>query len=129
MQHEVDVLVQRGVATVRVPLDFTAGRAGFGPRLTLEYSSAEGNSAFGISWSLSGLLSISLSGTRGHPRYDGTDRFAFSCWGPVPRLQLEAGGVATSRRRPCGFWVHYYRPLLDTEKATAMTCAFSCPSP
>ena len=53
------------------------GRAGFGPELSLQYSTAQGNSPFGLGWSLS-LPQISRKTEKGIPQYQGNDTFLLS---------------------------------------------------
>ncbi len=41
-----------GTGSLRIPLSLTPGRNGFGPSLSLEYSSGTGNGFFGMGWQL-----------------------------------------------------------------------------
>src|SRR3954447_22237022 len=41
-----------GTASLSIPIATSAGRAGFGPSLALEYDSGAGNGPFGLGWSL-----------------------------------------------------------------------------
>jgi hypothetical protein len=54
--------------SLSIPLALSAGRSGFGPKLSLEYSSGTGNGAFGIGWELS-MPSITRRTDKGLPRY------------------------------------------------------------
>ncbi|WP_165547092.1 FG-GAP-like repeat-containing protein [Kribbella sindirgiensis] len=49
-----------GVAEYEVPLTVVPGRAGFGPNLSVKYSSQSGNGQLGMGFNLSGLSQISL---------------------------------------------------------------------
>ncbi|MCA9702173.1 MAG: hypothetical protein KC431_31920, partial [Myxococcales bacterium] len=57
-----------GSAGMSVPIATSPGRGGFGPALSLTYSSGGGNGPFGQGWSL-GLPAISRKTERGLPRY------------------------------------------------------------
>lgn len=47
-----------GQYSYTIPIEVSAGRAGMAPRLSLNYSSSNGNGALGVGWTLSGLSSI-----------------------------------------------------------------------
>ncbi|HEX8907293.1 MAG TPA: SpvB/TcaC N-terminal domain-containing protein, partial [Longimicrobiaceae bacterium] len=57
-----------GTGNFTVPLNLPAGRNGFGPSLTLSYSTGAGNGPFGLGWSV-GVPAISRKTSRGVPRY------------------------------------------------------------
>jgi hypothetical protein len=42
-----------GTANHSVPIALSAGRGGFGPKLSLDYDSGSGNGIFGLGWQLS----------------------------------------------------------------------------
>ncbi len=58
-----------GTGSMTVPIAASAGRAGFGPGLTLSYDSGAGNGPFGFGWTLS-LPAISRKTEKGLPRYE-----------------------------------------------------------
>ena len=60
-----------------VPIAVSQGRNGFGPALTLEYSSGNGNGPFGLGWQLS-IPRVTRKTEKGLPRYDDTDTFVLS---------------------------------------------------
>ncbi len=111
--HSVNVNPFTGSANVSIPLQFTPGRGEFGPVCSLEYDSLGVNSPFGVGWSLSGLLSISVNTRKHLPRYDGTDEFVFNAVGElVPALDganqwqplvIDAGD----------YWVRLHRPRVE----------------
>ncbi|HEU0051728.1 MAG TPA: SpvB/TcaC N-terminal domain-containing protein, partial [Longimicrobium sp.] len=57
-----------GTGSFAVPLAIPPGRNGFGPKLTLAYSTGAGNGPFGLGWSL-GVPMISRKTSAGVPRY------------------------------------------------------------
>lgn len=66
-----------GTANHRIPIALSPGRQGFGPQLTLDYSSGHGNGPFGMGWQLS-LPRITRKTEKGLPRYDDSDVFVMS---------------------------------------------------
>jgi RHS repeat-associated protein len=61
-----------GTGWMTLPIPTSAGRSGFGPRLSLSYDSGAGNGPFGFGWSLS-VPSISRKTDKGLPKYQDTD--------------------------------------------------------
>jgi RHS repeat-associated protein len=66
-----------GTANHSVPIAISPGRNGFGPKLSLEYSSGNGNSIFGLGWQIT-LPRITRKTEKGLPRYDSDDVFVMS---------------------------------------------------
>lgn len=58
-----------GTGNFSIPLSLPPGREGFGPQLTLGYSTGGGNGPFGLGWSL-GIPNISRKTSKGIPIYD-----------------------------------------------------------
>src|SRR5215470_2203509 len=58
-----------GTGNFTVPIALPAGRNGFQPELNLVYSTGNGNSPFGLGWSLS-VPGVSRKTSKGVPRYD-----------------------------------------------------------
>jgi RHS repeat-associated protein len=83
-----------GTADFSIPIPTTPGRAGFGPQLSLRYSSGNGNGPFGLGWQLS-VPRIARKTEKGLPRYDARDCFVLSGLEDlVPRLaRLPDGDV------------------------------------
>ncbi|HEX6036380.1 SpvB/TcaC N-terminal domain-containing protein [Longimicrobium sp.] len=57
-----------GTGNVTLPISLPAGRGGFGPNLSLAYSTGAGNGPFGLGWSVS-VPAITRKTSRGVPRY------------------------------------------------------------
>ena len=66
-----------GTANHSVPIALSAGRGGFGPKLSLDYDSGSGNGIFGLGWQLS-LPRITRKTEKGLPHYDDHDVFVLS---------------------------------------------------
>jgi RHS repeat-associated protein len=109
-----------GSGSFSAPIYTSAGRAGFGPQLSLSYDSGAGNGPFGFGWSLS-LPSITRKTDKGLPKYiDGVESDVFILSGVedlVPYLE-EGGGQWTRRenRRVVGgqtYRIQAYRPRIE----------------
>jgi RHS repeat-associated protein len=66
-----------GTANHSIPIAISPGRNGFGPKLSLEYSSGNGNGIFGLGWQIT-LPRITRKTEKGLPRYDSDDVFVMS---------------------------------------------------
>jgi RHS repeat-associated protein len=66
-----------GTGNHTIPIAVSPGRNGFGPTLSLQYSSGNGNGAFGLGWELS-IPRITRKTEKGLPKYDDTDVFVMS---------------------------------------------------
>jgi len=66
-----------GTGNHSIPIATTPGRNGFGPALTLQYSSGNGNGVFGLGWELP-IPRITRKTEKGLPKYDDTDVFVMS---------------------------------------------------
>jgi RHS repeat-associated protein len=66
-----------GTGNHSIPIAISPGRSGFGPTLSLQYSSGNGNSIFGLGWELS-IPRITRKTEKGLPKYDDTDVFVMS---------------------------------------------------
>ena len=66
-----------GTGNHSIPIATSPGRSGFGPTLSVQYSSGNGNGPFGLGWQLS-IPRITRKTEKGLPRYDGTDVFVMS---------------------------------------------------
>jgi DNA-binding transcriptional ArsR family regulator len=120
-----------GAGSLSVPLAFSAGRSGFGPKLSVDYGSADGNGVFGFGWRLS-LPSITRRTDKGLPQYrDSGESDIFILSGAedlVPVLLGEEDG----RLRPDeferdGYRIKRYRPRIESlfARIERWTCARS----
>ena len=66
-----------GTGNFTIPIATSPGRAGFGPQLSLGYSTGSGNGPFGLGWQLS-IPRITRKTEKGLPRYDDSDVFVMS---------------------------------------------------
>lgn len=109
-----------GTASMSVPIDSSPGRDGFGPELSLNYSSGAGNSIFGFGWNLD-LPSVSRKTEKGLPRYGGkADSDVFILSGAedlVPFLDKSGQGWEASETQLTVDTVTYlvtrYRPRIE----------------
>jgi hypothetical protein len=66
-----------GTGNHSIPIAISPGRGGFGPTLSLQYSSGNGNGPFGLGWQLS-ISRITRKTEKGLPQYNDTDVFVMS---------------------------------------------------
>ena len=66
-----------GTGNFSVPIYTSPGRSGFGPQLTLQYSTGNGNGPFGLGWQLS-IPRITRKTEKGLPTYTDQDVFVMS---------------------------------------------------
>lgn len=102
-----------GSATFSIPIPASAGRAGFGPQLTLSYDSGSGNGPFGFGWSLA-LPSITRKTDRGLPLYsDATDTFLISGAADLVPVLNAAGDIEDDHESVAGYAIRRYRPRTE----------------
>ena len=96
-----------GTGSMSVPLATSPGRAGFGPKLSLDYDSGSGNGPFGFGWQLS-LPSITRKTDKGLPQYrDPDDSDVFLLSGAEDLVPVDAGELRG------GYNVRRYRPRVE----------------
>jgi RHS repeat-associated protein len=104
-----------GTGSLTVPIITSAGRAGFGPQLSLVYDSGSGNGPFGFGWSLS-LPTITRKTDKGLPSYgDANESDVYVLAGSedlVPQL-AESGERFEDRTTHAAFTLHRYRPRVE----------------
>ncbi len=66
-----------GTGNFTLPIFTSSGRDGFGPQLSLQYSSGNGNGIFGLGWNLS-IPRITRKTEKGLPAYNNKDVFILS---------------------------------------------------
>ena len=66
-----------GTGNFSIPIFTSPGRGGFGPQLTLQYSTGNGNGSFGLGWNLS-IPRITRKTEKGLPKYTDEDVFVMS---------------------------------------------------
>ena len=87
-----------GTGNFSVPIALPAGRNGFQPSLTLQYSTGNGSSHFGFGWGLS-VPGVMRKTSKGIPRYDDTqDTFILS--GAEDLVPIPGGDDGVQRYRP-----------------------------
>jgi hypothetical protein len=106
-----------GTGSLSIALALSAGRSGFGPKLSVEYDSGGGNGIFGFGWKLS-LPSITRRTDKGLPQYrDNVKSDIFVLSGAedlVPALVCDGKGQPRSDEfERDGYRVKRYRPRIE----------------
>lgn len=104
-----------GTGSLSVPIATSPGRSGFGPQLSLSYSSGAGNGPFGFGWSLA-LPSITRQTDKGLPQYlDESESDVFILSGAEDLVPLlDSGGSRSSDPTTVpGYTIHRYRPRIE----------------
>ncbi len=100
-----------GTGNFSIPIATSPGRNGFGPELTLQYSSGNGNSPFGLGWQLS-IPRITRKTEKGLPTYTNQDVFVMS--GAEDLVQaLDENGNPISVPDLAGYAIKRYRPRTE----------------
>ncbi len=110
-----------GTGSLTVSIATSAGRAGFGPHLELEYDSGAGKTPFGLGWNLA-LPAVTRKTDKGLPRYDDvaeSDVFILSGAEDLVPLAVEADGAWSREVLPArtvdgvGYRIDRYRPRVE----------------
>src|SRR5262245_51630978 len=106
-----------GTGNFSVPIFTSPGRNGFGPSLTLQYSTGNGNGPFGLGWQLS-TPRVTRKTEKGLPTYRDEDVFVMSgAEDLVPHLVRVPNGPdhweAVVERRGDNYTVSLYRPRTE----------------
>lgn len=96
-----------GTGNFSVPIFTSPGREGFGPKLTLQYSTGNRNGPFGMGWQLS-LPRISLKTEKGLPTYTDQDVFVMSGAEDLVPVTPQPSFIP-----PAGYTVTYYHPRTE----------------
>ena len=105
-----------GTGDFSLPIAVSPGRNGFEPKLTLSYSSGNGNGPFGLGWQLA-VPRVTRKTEKGLPTYTSEDVFVLSgAEDLVPQLQQVAED--TSDWQPVvqerdGFRIAFFRPRTE----------------
>ena len=104
-----------GTGNFTVPIALPPGRNGFQPQLNLVYSTGNGNSPFGLCWSLS-IPGVIRKTSKGIPRYlDQQDTFLLSSAEDLVPIS-EAAGITRYRPRTEGLFARIeHRQDADTD--------------
>ena len=107
-----------GAGSFTIPLPVTAAR-GFEPKLSLNYNSGDGNSEFGLGFSLP-LGKIFRRTDTGFPTYTAEDRFAISVEGQLTPKLVEQGGqwVADVKQRTIAGVVYQVLAFLPRKESS-----------
>ena len=97
-----------GTGNFTVPIAASPGRAGFGPQLTLQYSTGNGNSPFGLGWNLS-IPRVTRKTEKGLPRYTDEDVFVLSGAEDL----VVSDNQLPEELHPTGYSVIRYRPRTE----------------
>ncbi len=107
-----------GTGNFSIPIFTSPGRNGFGPQLTVQYSTGNGNGPFGLGWQLS-IPRITRKTEKGLPTYKDLDVFVMSgAEDLVPHLQKIANNQWVPVVTDHGdFTVSLYRPRTEGQFA------------
>ncbi|MFA5060642.1 MAG: LamG-like jellyroll fold domain-containing protein [Candidatus Omnitrophota bacterium] len=87
--EKLDVDPTTGTATISIPIEVPAGRAGIQPSINLLYNSSSPNGILGMGWILE-LGNIQRSTKKGPPKYDSADTFILVQAGSAQELVFDA---------------------------------------
>lgn len=100
-----------GTGNFSVPIFTSPGRNGFGPQLTLQYSTGSGNGPFGLGWQLS-IPRITRKTEKGLPTYKDADVFVMSgAEDLVPKFKANTTEIDTFPHS--GYTITRYRPRTE----------------
>ncbi|MHC4675901.1 MAG: SpvB/TcaC N-terminal domain-containing protein, partial [Planctomycetota bacterium] len=100
-----------GTGNFSIPIATSPGRNGFGPQLSLQYSSGNGNGPFGLGWQLS-IPRITRKTEKGLPTYTDKDVFVMSgAEDLAPYLDSSGNPVAVPNQN--GYSITLYRPRIE----------------
>ena len=115
LHNSFEVNPSTGSARAEVTIPLPSGRNGFGPSLSMSYSSASKNSLFGMGWSLAGLNFISIDIKNGLPKFDESDQYAYNGSASlVPQMVKKGTSWEQKVAETAQFWIYYYRSQQET---------------
>ena len=120
IDEKFKVNAANGTSSFSLPLPYSPSRQGFVPPVSLNYSSGDGNGAFGLGWSL-GVPSIRRRTRNYLPRYEDqweSDIFQLSDTEDLVPLLTQSGGVWSRSTEPrtvggIDYMIAYYRPRIE----------------
>ncbi len=96
-----------GTGNFSIPIATSPGRNGFGPQLSLQYSTGNGTGPFGLGWNLS-IPRITRKTEKGLPKYTDEDVFVMS--GAEDLVPVLNGEID---RPPSEYTITTYRPRTE----------------
>jgi hypothetical protein len=96
-----------GTGNFAVPIATSPGRNGFGPQLTLQYSTGNGNGPFGLGWQLS-IPRVTRKTEKGLPTYTDQDVFVLSGAEDLVPVSDTQGNPSNA-----GYTITRYRPRTE----------------
>ncbi|MBI5145809.1 MAG: VCBS repeat-containing protein [Thaumarchaeota archaeon] len=102
--------LQTGTGNFSIPIATSPSRSGFGPQLTLQYSSGNGNSSHGMGWDFP-IPRITCKTEKGLPKYTDEDVFVLSGAEDLVPVLDEAYAPVVKTRPP--YVIHLYRPRIE----------------
>ena len=112
--HQISVDPQSGSASITVEVPSTPGRNEFGPELSLSYGSGGSNSAFGVGWTMNGVMSVSILVKNSYPNYDKEQKYSFGGLELAPLIEEQAGNWVPRSIENSEYKIYYYRPVIDS---------------
>jgi len=100
-----------GTGNFSIPIATSPGRGGFGPQLTLQYSTGNGNGPFGLGWQLS-IPRITRKTEKGLPTYTDKDVFVMSGAEDLVKV-LDNNGNPVNVPDRDGYLITRYRPRTE----------------
>jgi RHS repeat-associated protein len=102
-----------GTGGLRIPIAASPGRAGFGPDVSLQYDSGQGQGPFGIGWHVS-VPNVTRRTDQALPRYrDAEESDVFVLTGSEDLVPVEAAGGGRETFEEGGAVVVRYRPRVE----------------
>lgn len=113
LDYSLDIDSSTGSMSMGVDIPLSQSRSGFNPSLSLHYTPSSNNSVFGIGWSLGSLPFIGLDTSKGLPKYDGSDNFAFNGSSLIPYLIKNGTQWEQRVNENTEYWVYFYRSKVE----------------
>lgn len=116
LEHTIDITPSTGRASAAISLPSPVARAGFNPSLSLHYSASAKNSIFGRGWSVEGFPFVSIDTSKGFPKYDSTDQFAFNgVTNLLPQKVRSSASWINRTDENANYRIQYFRAKTEKE--------------